>query len=161
MRFALFALPVAVIAVPALPQSTTGEPTVNQVIIYGDDACPPSTDDVITVCARLPDSERFRIPENMRDDPNNPANQAWARRAQELSVVGRTGAESCSTVGPGGFTGCLNQVIQQARAERRTDERINWNQLIDEARQERLRRIEEAIMQEEAELQEQERSRPE
>lgn len=161
MRHALFALPLALLAAPAFAQSTTGEPTINQVIVYGDDACPPSTEEVITVCARLPDEERYRIPENMRDDPNNPSNQAWQRRAQELSVVGRTGTESCSTVGPGGFTGCLNQVIQQARAERRTDERINWNQLIDEARQERLRRIEEQIMQEEAELQEAERNRPE
>jgi hypothetical protein len=32
-------------------------------------------------------------------------------------MVGRTGINSCSPVGPAGFTGCLNQVIKQARAE--------------------------------------------
>lgn len=155
MRHALIALTAALAAMPALaqdapaPAGPTDEPRVSQVIIYGDDPCPESNDpDVITVCARLPDEERFRIPPNLRDDPNNPANQAWANRAIELSYVGRTGTESCSTVGSGGWTGCFNQIVRQARAERATDERINWNQLIDEARQERLRRMDEQIMRE-------------
>ena len=148
MRYALLALPAALIAMPALAQGEP-EPRVSQVIIYGDDPCPESGDpDEITVCARLPEDERFRIPDNLRNDPNAPANQSWARRATELSYVGRTGTESCSTVGSGGWTGCLNQLVTQAREERRTDERINWNQLIDQARQERLQRQEEQILRE-------------
>ncbi len=148
MRYALLALPAALIATPALAQGGA-EPRVSQVIVYGDDACPESSDpEEITVCARLPEDERFRIPDNLRNDPNAPANQSWARRATELSYVGRTGTESCSTVGSGGWTGCFNELVRNAREERRTDERVNWNQLIDEARQERLREQERRILEE-------------
>jgi len=128
MRLALFAFAAAAFAAsPALAQqpaaapSGPAEPRINQVIVYGEDPCPPSTDEEITVCARLPDDDRFRIPSNLRSNPNDPANQAWAGRALELQYVGRTGAESCSTVGPGGFTGCLTQVINEARQERNQD----------------------------------------
>lgn len=166
MRLAFLTLPAAALALPALaqqpgvpapeaaaaaPQSSAAdadapppETRVNQVIVYGDDPCPPSTsNDEIVVCARLPDQDRYRIPENLRDDPNDPVNQSWANRAIELSYVGRTGTESCSTVGAGGFTGCFNQLVRNARAERAGRDEINWNRLIQEAREERLRRIEE------------------
>lgn len=121
---------------------------VNQVIVYGDDACPASTDEVINVCARLPEQDRYRIPPNLRGNPNDPAGQSWSLRATELSFVGATGTGSCSTTGGGGFTGCFNQIVQQARAERRGGDQVNWNALIEQARRERLRRIDEAIMDE-------------
>jgi len=136
------------------------EVPVNQVIVYGDDPCPASTDEVINVCARLPEQERYRIPPNLRSNPNDPASQAWSNRATELSYVGATGTGSCSTVGASGFTGCFNQIVQQARAERRGDPSVNWNALIEQARQERLRRIEEAIMDEERAGQPPEQPRP-
>ncbi len=134
---------------------------VNQLIVYGTDPCPQSTNnDEIVVCARLPENDRFRIPPNLRGDPNDPANQSWANRAIELSYVGRTGTDSCSTVGPGGFTGCQQQLINQARAERRGGDRINWERLIDEARQERLSRIDAAAREEEGEVREREAQPP-
>jgi hypothetical protein len=148
MRYALFALPAALFALPLPVAAQSGMPQVNQLIVYGEDTCPPSTDDVINVCARLPEDDRYRIPPNLRSDPNDPSNQAWARRAVELSYVGRAGTESCSPTGAGGWTGCFNQMVTQARAERATDERVNWNQLIEEARQERLRRMNEEILRE-------------
>jgi hypothetical protein len=101
------------------------------------------------VCARLPEGDRYRIPPNLRNDPNAPANQSWANRAIELSYVGRTGIGSCSTVGGGGFTGCFDQLVRQARAERAAAPEVNWNQLIEQARQERLQRIGEAALEEE------------
>jgi hypothetical protein len=123
---------------------------VNQVLVYGDDPCPASTDEVINVCARLPEQERFRIPPNLRSNPNDPAAQAWAGRAMELSYVGASGIGSCTPTGPaGGVTGCFNQIVQQARAERRGGDSVNWNALIEQARQDRLRRIDEAIQDEE------------
>lgn len=126
------------------------EVPVNQVLVYGEDPCPASTDEVINVCARLPEQERFRIPPNLRGNPNDPAGQAWAGRATEISYVGGTGIGSCSPTGPGGTSGCFNQIVQQARAERRgTPDQINWNSLIEQARRDRLRRIDEAIMDEE------------
>lgn len=153
-------------AVQAAPQQRAGdagseEERVNQLIIYGDDPCPPSTGDEITVCARLPEDDRFRIPPNLRNDPNDPASQAWANRAIELSYAGRTGTDSCSTVGGGGFTGCFNQIVRQARAERANSELVNWNQLIEQARQERLSGIDEAAREEEAAVRaEEEANRP-
>jgi len=165
MRLAFLAIAAASVAAPALAQQP-GVPVpgaaqaagpedvrVNQLIIYGDDPCPQSNDrEEITVCARLPEDDRFRVPPNLRDNPNDPANQSWSNRAIELSYVGRTGTDSCSTVGGGGFTGCMSQLINQARAERRDNDDINWARLIEEARQERLSRIDaEARAAEEAE----------
>ena len=37
-----------------------------QVDVFGDDPCPKGVGDEIVVCARLPESERFRIPAPLR-----------------------------------------------------------------------------------------------
>ncbi len=154
MRTALFAAAaVAALSLtgPASAQSQSGAaaaPTagpddvrVNQLIVYGTDPCPASADE-ITVCARRPEADRYRIPEPLRDR-EGPASNSWANRAIELQYVGRTGIQSCSTVGPGGATGCLAQLINQARAERQGADSVDWNALIEQARQERLGRIDE------------------
>ena len=122
------------------PVTSEEDVRVNQLIVYGDDPCPPSRPDEITVCGRLPESDRYRIPAPLRNT-DRPENTSWAVRASELQYVGRTGIQSCSTVGPGGFTGCLSQLINQARAERQGADEIDWNALIEQARQERLGRI--------------------
>lgn len=124
---------------------------VNQIVIFEGDTCPASTPDTINVCAILPGSERYRIPENLRGDPNAPENQSWTNRAIALSYVGRSGIGSCSADGPGGFTGCNQQLINQAVAERRGRPEVNWARLIEQARQERLAGINSAAS--EAELQ--------
>ncbi|PSJ43376.1 hypothetical protein [Allosphingosinicella deserti] len=144
-----FAAAGALIALsaPSLAQETAAAPAaegserVNQLIVYGDDPCPQSTNDQINVCARKPESERYRIPEALRGNPNDPANQAWATKATELQYVGRSGIGSCSPVGAGGMIGCYNDLVRQARAERAGRDEVNWNRLIEEARQERLGRI--------------------
>lgn len=125
------------------PSAKPGDVKVNQVIVYGDDPCAASTDDEITVCARFPESERYRIPPNLRDDPNDPDAISWTRKAERLELAGRTGINSCSTVGPGAGTGCLNQLIKGwAEAEGRDDD-LNWARLVEEARRDRLGRIDE------------------
>jgi hypothetical protein len=129
-------------AVPAAAQQAAApaasDPKISQVIVYGDDPCPAGSDDLIVVCARKPDSERYRIPEVLRGNPNAPENQSWAARATELQYVGRSGIGSCSTAGPGGMIGCYNDLVRQARAERAGRDEINWNALIEQARRERL-----------------------
>lgn len=154
MRNALFAAATAAAlfgATPAAAQSQ-GQPgvaapagpddvRVNQLIVYGTDPCPVSADE-ITVCARRPEADRYRIPAPLRDR-EGPASNSWANRALELQYVGRTGIQSCSTVGPGGATGCLTQLINQARAERQGADVVDWNALIEQARQERLSKIDE------------------
>lgn len=128
---------------PALAQTAAGaDPKINQLIVYGADPCPASTDEIITVCARRPDDDRFRIPENLRNS-DRPENNAWANKAIELSYVGRTGIQSCSPDGPGGASGCFAQLANQYRAERGGRDSVSWNRLIEIARQERLGKIDE------------------
>jgi hypothetical protein len=105
---------LALPAAPALAQ----EARVSEIIVYGTDPCPRSTDDEIVVCARKPESERFRIPEALRQGGALQSRQAWAARAKQFEVVGRTGINSCSPVGPGGWTGCTEQLIGQAFTDR-------------------------------------------
>ena len=142
------------------PAAGPDDVRVNQLIIYGDYPCPQSQDpNEVTVCARLPESDRFRLPPNLREDPNNPARESWHNRAMELSYVGRSGTESCSTAGNGGFTGCFAQLAGQARAERRQTDSVNWARMIEEARQERLSHIDEQARQAEADAQAEEAAR--
>jgi hypothetical protein len=145
---------------PAAAQGAAAEPKVSTMIVYGDDPCPPSTDDTIIVCGRQPEKERFRIPEALRGNPNDPTNQAWATRSQALEVAGRSGIGSCSPVGPGGASGCFNQIVQAARAERRGDPSVNWNALVEEARRERLSKIDKQAEADEADAKADEAARP-
>ena len=103
-RFA-FALLLAPLAFPAPASAQDPGEKVNQLIVYGDDPCPPSTGEEITVCARKDESERYRIPEILRGDPDNPKNEPWTERVQAYETVGATGIASCSPVGSGGATG--------------------------------------------------------
>lgn len=150
MKALLLAAGALLSAAPAAAQAPAAEPKVSTMIVYGDDPCPPSTDDTIIVCGRQPEKERFRIPAPLRGNPNDPANQAWATRSQALEVAGRSGIGSCSPVGPGGASGCFNQIVQAARAERRGDPSVNWNALVEEARRERLGKIDAQAEAEEA-----------
>ena len=128
------------------PAAPTGAPEerVNQLIVYGEDECPQGGPEEIVVCARLPDEERYRIPPGLRSNPNDRRNESWTNRAIELSYVGRSGIGSCSPVGPGGFVGCHNELVRQARAERRASRGVNWTSLVDEARRAPDRRVERA-----------------
>jgi hypothetical protein len=118
-----------------------GNEKINQVIVYGDDPCPRGNGEEIVVCARKGEGERFRIPEPLRGDPNAPKNAAWGVRAQQLEYAGRSGIGSCSPNGPGGMTGCFNQLVRQARAERAQGDGTNWVRLVEEAREDRMGRV--------------------
>ena len=102
-------------ATPAVAQNGK----VSEIIVYGTDPCPRSTDDEIVVCARKDERERYRIPERFRKGGSIQSRQAWAVRARNFETVGATGVNSCSPVGPAGFTGCLSQLTKQAFDERR------------------------------------------
>jgi hypothetical protein len=134
----------AFLAAPAAAAPKPGDEKINQLVVYGSDPCPKGSDDEIVVCARKPERERYRIPERLRDDPNDRNNQSWANQATALEYAGRSGIGSCSATGPGGWTGCFNQMVRQAREERAHGDDVNWNSLIEKARQERLGKIDAA-----------------
>jgi hypothetical protein len=106
------------VALPATSVAQSASGNVAEIIVYGNDPCPRSTDDQVVVCARRPEAERFRIPEKLRPSGSRQETEAWARKSRVLETVGSTGINSCSPVGPGGYTGCLTQVIRQAREQR-------------------------------------------
>jgi len=107
----------------ALPQAAAAQSgdRLAEIIVYGNDPCPRSTDDDVVVCYRKPESERYRIPERFRTGGPRQEREAWANKAKSVEMVGRTGIQSCSPVGPAGYTGCLERMIQQARQEAREE----------------------------------------
>lgn len=80
--------------------------------IFGDDKCPADT-----ICVVAPETERYRIPAPFRERLKSPDSQSWAVRSQATLAEGKTGTDSCSAVGPGGWTGCWAEQMRAARAE--------------------------------------------
>ena len=113
-------LAAAIMAMPlAVPTSASAQSTrVSEIIVYGTDPCPRSTDDEVVVCARKPESERYRIPERYRQGGSPQSREAWASKAIAFETVIGNGLNSCSPIGPAGFTGCQQQLISQAFKER-------------------------------------------
>ena len=92
------------------------------IIVYGDDPCPKGKDDEIVVCARQPESERYRIPKRFRDKKQDTApNNSWANKVRSTEDASRTAAgipDTCSSVGTGGQSGCYSQFITQMNQEK-------------------------------------------
>lgn len=147
-RLPLFALILtgSSLALPAAAQETTvveGE-KINQVVVYGDDQCPKGAPDEILVCAKMPESERYRVPEMLRGNPLDVRNEAWANKVVALERIGRFGTDSCSPTGLGGFTGCTQQLVAGAKAERQAATKTDWQAMIAEERAKRIAGIDAA-----------------
>jgi hypothetical protein len=112
-------VPALAVSAPAAAQDAGGDVRIAEIIVYGADPCPRSTDSEVVVCARKPESERYRIPERYRESGPLQTRQSWASKAKSFEYVGRTGTMSCSAVGPGGYTGCLQNMIDRARSDAR------------------------------------------
>ncbi|HEX8126532.1 MAG TPA: hypothetical protein VF548_13205 [Allosphingosinicella sp.] len=124
--WSLAALAAAVTLAPAPAHAQDArQEKVRRLVVYGRDACPRAKSaDEIVVCARRPETERYRIPKELRDSATGdaPDSTSWAARAEALEYVGRTGIQSCSTVGPGGVSGCWDEMVRAWRRDRRTGE---------------------------------------
>ena len=139
MKRTALAVFVLAAALPAAAQDAGGE-KVNQLIVYGDDPCPPSTGGEITVCARKDEAERYRIPQILRET-SSPQNDAWNNKVLAYETVGATGTLSCSPVGAGGSLGCTTKLIDAAFAEKRGGDDVKMGQLIAAEREKRLATI--------------------
>ncbi|MCS6987190.1 MAG: hypothetical protein NZM40_07145 [Sphingomonadaceae bacterium] len=126
MRLALLTLALAAAVLwPSGATAQSGTYRTRTVLVYGDDPCPKSTNpDEIIVCARRPEEERYRIPKELREAERAIAtedNVAVQRTALANPPEARMGPGSCSTVGPGGASGCTLgiDVVQAARTVKR------------------------------------------
>ena len=117
--FTLAATTVMAGGLAALPAPAPAQEAGNQseVVVYGNDPCPRSTESSIVVCVHRPETERYRLPKSQQLQGTRQERQAWANRTRAIANSGKTGINSCSSVGPAGHTGCLIQEIQQARRE--------------------------------------------
>ena len=143
------------------PAGQPGDEKINQLIIYGNDECPQSKGDEIVVCARMDEAARYRIPSNLRGDPNDPRNQASSERIKAYEYVGASGTMSCSPSGAGGFTGCGLKEIDKAYAEKAQDPGITFGRLIAAERAKRMAGIDAEAAEVEARVTEFEKGRAE
>ena len=116
--------PIALAAAAALLAAPTVQAAppppkerIATLVVYGDDPCPRSSEDEIVVCARQPESERYRIPKRFRGRQYNAARDgSWAGTAKVLEYVSRQGLPgSCSPIGSNGQTGCFRKFLEENR----------------------------------------------
>lgn len=127
----LMALPVAASAQLArfpeddnLAQSAEPPQRMSVLVTFGDDPCPEAEGDEIVVCAQQPESERYRVPKELREElkeEDAPAGGgSWAAAVESYDDIARTTRpDSCSPVGSFGFTGCSAAALRQWHAEKR------------------------------------------
>lgn len=118
------ALATAALLLSGQARAETGQPPEreSEVIVYGDDPCPQSSEEEVVICARKPESERYRIPKELRSEGGRPSEVAWGARVETLDEVARGSRPgSCSVVGTAGQTGCLEAFLRQWLSARRTN----------------------------------------
>jgi hypothetical protein len=110
MKPTLFTLTALIIS--TLPAPLMAEERV--LTIYGQDSCPANT-----ICVTRPESERYRIPKELRPASAKPANQSWAVRSQGTINTGSSApSESCGQAGTASsWGGCWLQEMRKARAD--------------------------------------------
>lgn len=104
----------------AVPNPASAQAGQSNMIIYGNDPCPREY-----ICIRKSESERYRLPPSQNPQGTRQQRQSWAKKSQQLMSVGNTGTMQCSPVGPGGYTGCLTQEINQAKQDAREQQQQN------------------------------------
>jgi hypothetical protein len=119
MKFAIAAAALGYIGLAAFtPAAAQNAAQGGVLVIYGNQKCPTNPDgDEVVVCVRRKASEQFRIPKELRELEITPENESWAVRATANEGAGAAGIGTCSTVGPGGASGCFVQQANQTRRE--------------------------------------------
>lgn len=101
-------------ALPAVPAAAQSQRVIE---IFGNDKCPTDQGSEIVVCRRLPEQERFRIPETLRKTETE-RHTTGVALAETSAAVSRasSGMDNCSPVGAAGHTGCYQQSSRATRA---------------------------------------------
>lgn len=77
------------------------------------------SDDEVVVCSNRRDRQRYRLGENLgprdleRERPNS------VRERAKWIEEGDTGINSCTNVGPGGWTGCMQKRWKKLRQQKK------------------------------------------
>lgn len=128
MRVVPIFIAAAILTSPLAAETDPPPARYATATVFGNDACPTPKGDEIVVCARMPESDRYRIPQALRK--NKPADTgpgaSWASRVQTLEDAQRfTRPGSCTAIGSFGQSGCTQAMIdqwfedrQRARAEK-------------------------------------------
>ncbi len=110
-------LAIAAASLLLAPPAFAADPStrIATMLVFGNDQCPRSSADEVVVCARQPESERYRIPKQFRGKKYNAARDgSWAGTAKVLEYVSRQGLpDSCSPTGSYGQSGCFRKFMEQ------------------------------------------------
>ena len=128
MRFHAISALLLILSGPAMAVEDTAPPseTIRTTTVFGDDPCPRASAGEIIVCGRLPESERYRIPKQLRKKPRQDSgpSASWASKVQTLEEAQRfTLPNSCTAVGSNGQTGCTQAMLRQWFLERQAQRR--------------------------------------
>ena len=100
----------------SLAQSSTPPERTSILYTYGDEPCPEAQEGEIIVCAQRPESERYRVPEELREELKEEeavGGGSWASKVEGYENVARASRpNSCSPVGSYGFTGCAAAALR-------------------------------------------------
>ena len=108
----------------SLAQHSEPPERISFLVTYGDDHCPVAEGEEIVVCAQRPESDRYRVPKELRgkDDDTSVGGSAWGARVEDYDNIARlTRPDSCSVIGSYGFTGCPAAMLRQWFAARRAE----------------------------------------
>lgn len=109
---------------PSTTAADGSQPRQKLVTVFGTEPCPqPSSPDEVVVCARLPESEIFRIPTPLRkaDNPESPFNTNRTLLLGDGSGGAGGSIGSCTAVGAGGMMGGCTGKQVDAWAKDRTN----------------------------------------
>lgn len=101
----------------SLGQSAQPPQRTSVLYTYGDEPCPEPEGNEIVVCAQQPESERYRVPKELREELKDDApvgGGSWASKVEGYDNIARqTRPDSCSPVGSYGYTGCAALALRQ------------------------------------------------
>ncbi|MGB5078796.1 MAG: hypothetical protein WBO17_15050 [Sphingorhabdus sp.] len=120
--------PLPALADTSLSRQASPPERVSFLVTFGEDACPAAHDDEIVVCAPAPESDRYRIPKDLRKNEIEivSGGSSWTSAVESLDAYSRANLpNSCSVNGSNGFTGCTRAALEQWHSERRSKRNAN------------------------------------
>jgi hypothetical protein len=128
MRVVPILITAAILTSPLAAETVPPPALYTTTTVFGSDACPAPKGVEFVVCARMPESDRYRIHKALRKKKrvDSGPGASWASRVRTLEDAQRfTRPGSCTAIGSFGQSGCTQAMInqwyedrQQARAEK-------------------------------------------